>query len=505
MRSLTVRLGVLAVAGMLGLTACSFGTDDPAGSDAGGVTTLRVANPTPVVSLNPFAANSADQPTLTVVQEVFETLVAREDGKLVPKLAESWTNPDPLTWRFVLRKDVTFADGAAMTSADAKASLQALIDGKGPLAGLWAAVDEIGTPDPQTLTIHTTTALGTVLSNLTLLWIAPAAKVADTSFFDAPYGTGPFKVSSFTAGQTVDLVRNENYHGDQPKLTSISYRYIPEVAGRVTALANDEVDVTWGLPPDQLTGLRADDSLTVSSFPTYANYYIWFNSSRKPFTDARVRQAMWYAVDFATISRSLFDQAGAPATGPLPAAVFGSATQNPYGYDPAKAKQLLAEAGYPDGFTTTMMWSSGCCTNGNSFADAMISDWAKVGIVVEPQELERATWLDKLLKLDWDSTMTTGSTVTGDADFTLARLYLSTAKRNGYANADLDKILLQARAELDQEKRASLYAQAGKVVWDEAVGIFPLDLNSNVVLRKGVEGFTPTPNDLPDFAGVSLS
>lgn len=503
MRSLTARLGALALAGVLGLTACSFESDSPAG-DGGGATNLRVANPTPVVSLNPFAANSADQPTLTVVQEVFETLVVRENGEIAAKLAESWTNPDPLTWQFVLRKDVKFADGTPMTSADAKASLQALIDGKGPLAGLWATVDEIGTPDEHTLTIHTSSELGTVLSNLTLLWIAPAAKLADTTFFNAPYGTGPFKVSSFTAGQSVELVRNENYRGDQPKLAGISYRYIPEVSGRVTALTNNEIDVTWGLPPDQLTGLRGNDDLTVESFPTYANYYIWFNSSRKPFTDARVRQAMWHAVDFAKISSSLFDQAGSPATGPLPEAIFGAGAQNPYGYDPAKAKQLLTEAGYPNGFTTTMMWSAGCCTNGNSFADAMISDWAKAGIVVQPQELERATWLDKLLKLDWDSTMTTGSTITGDADFTLARLYLSTANRNGYANPELDRILLAARAELDQDKRAELYAQAGKIVWDDAVGIFPLDLSGNVVLRKNVEGFTPTPNDLPDFAGVSL-
>ncbi|BCJ68220.1 ABC transporter substrate-binding protein [Polymorphospora rubra] len=503
MRSLTARLGALALAGVLGLTACSFESDSSTG-DSTGATTLRVANPTPVVSLNPFAANSADQPTLTVVQEVFETLVVRENGEIAPKLAESWTNPDPLTWQFVLRKDVTFADGTPMTSADAKASLQALIDGKGPLAGLWATVDEIGTPDEHTLTIHTSSALGTVLSNLTLLWIAPAAKLADSAFFNAPYGTGPFKVSSFTAGQSVELARNDNYRGEQPKLETISYRYIPEVSGRVTALSNNEIDVTWGLPPDQLTGLRGNDALTVESFPTYANYYIWFNSSREPFTDARVRQAMWHAVDFGKISSSLFDQAGTPATGPLPDAIFGAAGQNPYAYDPARAKQLLTEAGYPNGFSTSMMWSAGCCTNGNSFADAMISDWAKVGIVVKPEELERATWLDKLLKLDWDSTMTTGSTITGDADFTLARLYLSTANRNGYANPELDRILLAARAEIDQDKRADLYAQAGKIVWDDAVGIFPLDLSGNVVLRKGVEGFTPTPNDLPDFAGVSV-
>jgi peptide/nickel transport system substrate-binding protein len=505
MKSSKIRVAALAASCALVVAGCSFGSGDDGGGGGSAGTTLRVANPTPVNSLNPFAANSADQPTLTVDQEIFETLVVRQGGKYVGKLARSWTSPDPKTWRFALRTDVKFADGTPMTSADVKASLKALIDAKGPLAGLWAAVDTIGTPDPNTLTIHTSTPLGTMLSNLTLLSVAPAAKVADQSFFNAPYGTGPFKASAFTTGQSVTLVRNDAYWGTKPKLRGIEYKYIPEVSGRVTALSNNEIDAAWDLPPDQLTRLKGDKNLHVDLFPTYANYYLWFNSSRKPFTDKRVRQAMWYALNLPQTTKSLFNDAGTPATGPISAPVSGSAKQAPYGYDPAKAKQLLADAGFPHGFSTTMMWSTGCCTNGDSFAAAMLSDWAKVGIKVKPQQLERATWLDKLLKLNWDSTMTTGSTVTGDADFTLGRLYLSTAKRTGYANPALDKILLKARQELDQTKRAALYAQAGKIIWSDAVGIYPLDLMGNVVTRKGVGGFTPTPNDLPDFANVSVS
>ncbi|WP_162419700.1 ABC transporter substrate-binding protein [Microvirga brassicacearum] len=465
--------------------------------------TLRVANPVAVVSLDPFGAKAADQPTLTVTQEVLEPLVMRRDGAIHPWLAERWENPDNLTWIFHLKSGIQFADGSPMTSADVKASLDRVIAEKGPLAGLWAAVEAIETPDAQTFKIKTTQPVGTILSNLTMLGIAPAAKIRDPNFFSAPYGTGPFKVASFTAGQLVRLVRNENYWGEKPKLSQIEYRYIPEVSGRITALENNEIDFTWGLPPDQIDQVKDSKSLTVESFPTYSNYYMWFNNSRKPFTDARVRQAMWHAVDLAQIQKDLFPGTASLAKGPIPQAVFGSSVQTPYAYDVAKAKKLLADAGYPNGFETAMMWSSQCCAAVREFAETLVSYWAAVGIKVTPQELERATWLDRLLKLDWDSTLTDGNTLTGDADFTLARLYLSSAKRMGYANPKLDEILLAARAELDQAKRSELYASAGRLIWDEAVGIFPLDMMVHAVYRSNVKGFKPTPNAMPRFENVS--
>lgn len=497
-------LGASVLAAAIALTGCAFGGDSTGDDTTADGAILRVANPTPIASLDPLGANSADLPTLAVTQMVFETLVARVDGEFEPRLATSWENPDPLTWEFTIADDVQFADGTPLTSADAKASLDQLIAEEGPLVSTWAAVASVEAPDDTTLRITTTDPLGTVLSNLALLPVVPADKVDDDAFFAAPYGSGPFVVTSFTPSQTVELERNENYHGQAPDLAGLRYEYIPEVSGRITALQNDEIDATWGLPADQLASVEGNADLTVESYPTYGNYYIWFNSSREPFTDVRVRQALWHAIDLEAIAPALFEGVGEIADGPIPEAVFGAASQSPYDYDPEKAKALLAEAGYPDGISTTMMWSAGCCAAGDQFAEAMISDWAKVGITVEPQRLERAVWLDRLLALDWDSTMSTGSTITGDADFTLARLYLSSANRMGYSNPELDELLLAARAELDQDRRAELYAEASEIIWNDAVGIFPLDLTSNVVLRSDVTGFVPTPNDLPNFAGVTI-
>ena len=366
-----------------------------------------------------------------------------------------------------------------------------------------AAVAAIETPDPLTVDIKTSTRLGTVLSNLSMLGIAPAAALEDPDFFTAPFGTGPYQVAAFTPSQFVALERNPEYRGDPAPTARLEYRYIPEVSGRITALENNEIDITWGLPPDQVEQVRSSQSLTVESFPTYGNYYMWYNSSREPFTDARVRQAMWHAVDMEEIKAFLFEGTAEVARGPIPLDVFGAAEQAPYAYDPDRARQLLAEAGYPNGFSTTMMWSSQCCTNIREFAETLISYWAAVGVQVTPQELERATWLENLLALNWDSPLAEGNTITGDADFTLARLYLSSANRMGYANPELDELLLAARAEIDQTRRAELYAEAGRIIWEEAVGIFPLDMMMHAVYRNEVTGFVPTPTGMPRFDTVS--
>ena len=121
---------------------------------------------------------------------------------------------------------------------------------------------------------------------------------------------------------------------------------------------------------------------------------------------------------------------------------------------------------------------------------------------VRPQE--RATWLDNLIKLNWDMDLQTNAVLTGDADFTLRRLYVTTANRNGYANPELDKLLIDAAGTVDQKKRADMYAQADKIIWDDAVGIFPFELLENFVASKKVSGFVPPANGIPSFANVTV-
>ena len=134
----------------------------------------------------------------------------------------------------------------------------------------------------------------------------------------------------------------------------------------------------------------------------------------------------------------------------------------------------------------------------------MVSDWAEIGVEVEPLEKERAQWLEDFGNLNWDMNLQTNTTGTGDADFTLNRLYICSADRLGYCNKKLDATLQQARSTLDQEERTQLYAEASQILWDDAVGIFPADLKNNAAVRTEVQGFELPANNRPDFAKVSI-
>ncbi len=467
---------------------------------------MKVAVPVKVPTLDPHGAQSVEDVSHTVLQHIMETLVRRDaaTGNLMPGLATEWKNPDPTTWTFTLAKDVKFHDGSKVTAADVKGSLERVVALKGALAPQFAQLDTITASDDSTVQIKTKTPVGTLLANMALVPIAPAAQMGTQGFFNKPIGSGPFKVVSWSADADLRLEANMDYRSGPPGLKNLVFRYYPEIAPLVTALQTGEVDFTWRLPPDQLPSLRSDAQLKVDLVPGWTYYFVWMNSSRPVFADKRVRQAMAYALDIDKMLKDLLGGTGRRATAPIPSTVFGYAPQTPYTYDPNKAKQLLADAGHAGGFDAGVIWNPGSAPQDRELLQAMISYWNAIGVRVKSQEMERAVWIDNLNKLNWDMDLQANAVTTGDADFTLGRLYHSRANRNGYKNPDLDKILDDAVATVDQEKRKQLYAQANKIVWDDAVGIFPAELSNVFAYRKRVSGFTPTATAVMSFANVTV-
>lgn len=469
--------------------------------------TLKVVLPNKILSLDPTGANSLEQPTLTIGRQIYDQLVTKDptSGEYRPSLATKWETPDPSSWRFTLRADARFHDGSPVTSADVKATLDRIARMKGPIAPLWAALDTVETPDATTALMKFKSPVGTVLASAALLNILPAAKMDQADFFTRPIGSGPFKVTEFKPDDHVTIEANPGYWGGAPGLQSIVFRIIPENVARVTAIDTGEIDFTYSVPPDQVDKLKQNQNLTIITSPSYRYYFIWLNAKRPPFTDPRVRQAMAYALDEDAIVKDLLGGIGTQATGPIPANVFGAAPQTPYKYDPAKAKQLLADAGYTGGAELDMIWSPSGGTLIQEISQTLVSYWNAVGIKVKSDRQEPGVWLDNLIKLNWDMDLQTNSVLTGDADFTLRRLYVSSANRNGYANPELDKLLNDAAATVDQKQRVGLYAQADTLIWNQAVGVYPFDLLLNWVYSKKVQGFTPVPNEIVSFASVTLS
>jgi peptide/nickel transport system substrate-binding protein len=179
---------------------------------------LKIGLHAKLTTLDPQGAQSVDGITHTAMQHVFDTLVGRDaaTGNLVPRLATSWEAPDPTTWVFKLRQGVKFHDGTDLSADDVKASLERIIAQKGPVAPLFAAVEAVETPDPQTVRLKMKQPVGTIPASTTLLTVAPAAAVNTDGFFNKPIGTGPFKYVSWRADADLRVEANEQYWGGPP-------------------------------------------------------------------------------------------------------------------------------------------------------------------------------------------------------------------------------------------------------------------------------------------------
>ncbi len=497
------RLGgiALAVTALLALAACSNGEPNE-GPPPAAAQDLKVAVASLPINLD-VLQNSAEGKIIGPMQHVLEPLVKRDGESFEPWLAASWDNPDELTWVFHIRPDVTFSDGSVLTAEDARASLQRLIDLESPLAPLLAAVSSIEATDDATLTISTTSPLGTLLTTLSQILIGQASGIEDDAYWAKPIGTGPFVVEEFVADQRFALTRNANYWGPDTALDSITFIGMPEEAARISALSTGEVDLIDSVNPDSIAEIDSLAGVTFESVPSYAIQYIWFNSSREPFTDVRVRQALWHALDLEQIVADLYAGQASVSQAPVPQPVFGAAQLEKYSYDPDLAKQLLAEAGYPDGFDATVMFSSS--TGVPPFVQTVVSYWAAIGVAIEPLPKEHAIWLDDLLALNWDMNSQSPSVTSGDADYHLGRLYTTDAKRLGYSNPEYDALVTAARESVDQDERIELYRQASQILWDEAPAIWAADQTANVAYRDHLSNVTIDPGNRNDYSGVVIN
>ncbi len=492
------RFLAMAAAGAAGahLAGCGVAGGDAAQAEG----KLRAAFGQPVTDLDPFSADAAvDEATLIVKRLLFDTLVRREGEELVPGIAESWEQSDESTWVFQLRRGVTFHDGRELTAADVVASLERMQAVPSAQTPLWEPVTSVAADDDYTVRFGTDGPFGTLPVNLTLLFIVPADLVDDPDLSREPVGSGPFKMREFTPSADVELDRFDDYWDQTASSRGVSMPYIAEVSSAITALRNDEVDLLWPIPPDQLAEVENVPGVVVEPVPSWTYYFTWFNCGREPFTDPRVRRAMWQAVDIATIVEELFGEGAAVMEAPIPSTVFGFSPQEPHEYAPDAARKALSSLGLDGGFTTTMMWFDATGPLARELAQAMISSWAEIGVTVRPQSIEKAEWLERLNTLDWDMELQTNTVTTGDADFTLGRLYTSEANRMGYSNPELDTVLAEAGRTSSTARREELYAQACKTIWDDAVGIFPAGITTSYGRREELSGFVPAPSNQPDL------
>ncbi len=481
-------------------TACSISSG---GSTSGGKGV--VASGTFVIdNIDPASAEGGAAGKELAAQQIYGHLLKpNATGALTADLAQSWQpNKDSTSWDFTLRGGLKFSDGSPLTSADVVDTFNRLMKLNSPYAANFKGVTAKATSG-TVVTFTEKTADPALPSKLTVLSIIPSGVPADAgSYFNKPVSSGPFKVQSFKPSADLTMVPNPNYWGGAPKLKSLTLRSIPDVSARLTALRTGEISAVWGVPDDQISSLRSEADLKVQSVPSNANITMWFNSGVPSLSSAKVRRALWEAVDYKTIIKQLYPVTGQLADSPLASTVFGYAPQSPVPYDPAAAKKALRDAGYSFDKPLRVQFGQAAF---KPFLQAVVSDWAKIGVKVDLLQKEQAVFIKDLLALKWDVNFQQLGTAGYDAATNLGRLYPCAAKRNGYCNPKLDALLANAGSAADRTERQKLYAQAGKIIWDDAVGMFPMTSKLAYVWNKNLSGFTLDGLGYPDFAKAVLA
>jgi peptide/nickel transport system substrate-binding protein len=229
---------------------------------------------------------------------------------------------------------------------------------------------------------------------------------------------------------------------------------------------------------------------------------MWFNSSTPALRDAAVRRALWQAVDFPTIIKRLYPQTGTLSDSVVSPQTLGYVAQQPVKYDPTAARAALTAAGFDFSTKLRLQFAN---AEFRQFNQAVVSDLQKIGVQVDLLEKEQAVFTKDLLALNWDVNFQQLSNPMLDAANTIGRLYPCAAKRNGYCNPELDKLLAQAGASTDDEERVKLYGDATKIIWQDAVGMFPMAVKYAYAWNKRLTGVTPDPNGLPDFSRMQVN
>jgi peptide/nickel transport system substrate-binding protein len=453
-------------------------------------------------SLDPAVGTAAAASSMAQLH-LYDALVAYEGPsmKLVGKLAESWRLVDDSTWEFNLRQGVRFHNGDPFTAEDVRYSFGLYKDEKAARRINLEAVTGWEVLDPSTIRLRTAGPSPGLLANLASLTIMPRGareQAGADAFGERPIGTGPYRFVEFARGQRLVLEANTDYWRGKPTPPRLVLRPITDPATRAAELKTGSAQVVAAPALAQLKELQGGGTEVL---PLKGGRLIMlpFNTTAAPFDDPRVRQAANYAVDRQAILTSILEGYGELLHGPFASAWQGyDPALQPYPYDPAKARQLLAEAGYPNGFETTFSVSNGAFVKDREIAEVIASQLAQVGIKVQLVPTERAKLQEDWLTGTFRGITSTAWGTTADPDAMIAwALY----KRKGHKPDDqLNALIDQSRRTLDPEQRRQVLQQLGRYIHDQAYWLF-IHAQDEFYARRADVPWVPYPSG-QSFANV---
>jgi peptide/nickel transport system substrate-binding protein len=482
---------------------------------------IQVGLSAAVTSMDPHFHNLS--PNNNVMEHLYDTLVAKDGQyRLRPGLAESWRSVDELTWEFRLRRGVRFHDGSEFTAADVVATLNRAPNvPKSPSSfGIYTRqIAEVKVIDSHTLRVRTRSPYPLLPNDLSTIYVIPArferASTDDFNSGRAAVGTGPWRLVRWQADDRIELARNDAYWGGKAPWERAVLRIIPRDPTRVAALLAGEVRAIENVPTADLARLATHREVVLHRTTSNRFIYLHMDSARdrspfvadaagrplerNPLRDARVRRAMSMAINRQAIAERVMDGAAVPTGQLLPAGLFGyvPGLRAP-APDPEGARKLLAEAGYPDGFSVVLHTPNDRYVNDEQVAQAVAGMLSRAGIRTRVEAMPSAVFFSRGNNLEFSLLLAGWAAATGEASSSLRSLLATFDKARGmgvsnrgrYSNPKVDQLTDKGLGTLDDAAREKLFQAATEVAMAD-MGVIPLYHQVAVwATRRGI-GFSP--------------
>ena len=485
-------------------------------------------------------ASTSDGESSRVTRNIFESLVTydKESFDIVPALAHDWDiSDDGKTYTFYLEEGVKFHDGTDFNAEAVKINFERWSDpdheysfaDEGYVYALYESlfggyqgdeghvIDEINVIDDYEIEFVLKEPLGPFLQNLGSHYFAITSPAALEEYGpdidENPVGTGPFKFVSWSKDDQIVLEKFDDYRKEGlPKLDKVIYEVIPDNAARVIALRSGEVDIIDDVNPDE--GANIEDEAGLELYTREANNvgFLGFQTAKEPLDDKLVRQAISHAIDTESLVEALYAGYAEEGVGLLPPGYLGYHDGlEGYEYDLEKAEELLAEAGYEDGLDIefwVMPVSRPYMPDPEKVAEIIQNDLAKIGVNTEIIREEWAPYIEKTTDGEHEMFLLGWSGANGDPDYFLTSLLHSESiggeNRSFYTNEEVDKLLDEAKATVDEDERAELYKEAQEIIEEDAPAVFMVHSTPLVAARSAVKNFIPHPSTSDPLEEVEI-
>lgn len=486
--------------------------------------TLVFARSGDAVGLDP--ANVTDGESIYVTGNILDTLLMYEkDNTAVTEgLATDWetTDEENKVWELTLREGVKFHDGTDFNADAVVFNFKRWMNKDNEyrfagenyeyysymFGGFPGNIESVEAVEDYKVKITLKEPSAPFLNNIAM---APFAIMSPTAIkkhkediFKNPVGTGPFEFVEWVKNDKIVLKKNENYWGKGPKLDELVFRAIPDNSARLLELQSGSVDMMIGVSPDDAQIVKDDENLDLYLRPSMNVGYLALNMEKEPFDDVKVRKAFNHAVNKQAIIDAFYGGLAEPAKNPVPPSLWGYNDEiEPYEYNPEKAKELLAEAGYPDGFETTL-WampvSRPYMPQPKEISTALQQQLAAIGVKAEIVTMDWGTYLDKTGNGEHDTALLGWTGDNGDPDnFVYVLLDKDNAKAPGagnisfYKSDELHDLLVKAQQDPNKDKRIEYYKKAQEIIHADAPWVPLVHSTPPIAARKEVKGFVPHP------------